>query len=91
MKKQRRCIRITSTRTGKLRAQVEQDVSTDPSNPFIMPRFEVTLGGKKWASLPLPLQEAIYKRAQAYVHHLSKQLIEVRSQRVRALIEEEGV
>jgi hypothetical protein len=77
MSKPKTCIRITGTRTGKLRARVENhtDVSTDQANPFIMPnRFEVTLGGEKWGQLDLQLRGEILTRARNYVNTLDTNL-----------------
>ncbi len=80
MSKQRRCIRITSTRTGKLRARVE--IAPKVGSPEVglgspgIERFEVTLGGERWDSLDIELQEAIILRARRYVDHLIAQLNE---------------
>ena len=54
------CVRMAGTRTGKLRARVEQKGK---------PHFEVTLGGEKWNSNLLTdgLKERILTRARLYV------------------------
>ncbi len=67
------CIRITGTRSGKLRARVEQ-----PHQP----RFEVTLGGDKWDGLDRDLQVQIANHAQGYVHHLMDELSKLRRARI---------
>ncbi len=71
MSKQRRCIRITGTRTGKLRAKVEIE---DPDGLGDR-RFEVTIGGEKWkTTVSKDLQRLIVARAQKYVTHLQNSL-----------------
>ncbi len=80
--KPKRCIRITGTRNGTLRARVEINGAratwfgkreadgsiryADEGNH----RFEVTIGGEKWQHLDRELQEAIILRAQRYTNHL---------------------
>ena len=92
MSNQRRCIRITGTRTGKLRAKVETTIKdafkvvytssgrATRETPYTS-RFEVTLGSAAWGRLNTELQAAIYYRAQAYVNHLSHQLEVLRKAR----------
>ena len=77
MSSERRCIRITGTRTGKLRAKVEiaGKFGPDSSLGYLgTERFEVTIGGTKWGRLPAELQEAILLRARRYTGHLIDQL-----------------
>lgn len=87
--KPERCIRITGTRTGKLRARVEEVrrdafkivyVNGIPTRetPY-RNRFEVTIGGEKWATLGAELRAQIYDRACAYVKHLNNQLASEKS------------
>lgn len=73
MSQERRCIRITGTSTGKLRAKVEitaQEHVGLGHFQFTTNRFEVTIGGAKWQRLDAELQEAIILRAQRYANHL---------------------
>ncbi len=58
-------IRITGTRTGRLRAKVE---------PTEGPSWEVTIGGEKWRDLDADLRERILRRAGFYVAALRTQL-----------------
>lgn len=77
MSKQRRCIRITGTSTGKLRAKVEiaGKFGPDSSLGYLgTERFEVTIGGEKWHTLDLELKVAIRLRAFRYLDHLREQL-----------------
>jgi biotin synthase-like enzyme len=67
-------IRITGTRTGKLRARVEQEIEFGFNAPFVGQRFEVTIGGEKWATLSTELREKIIARAHAYMQKLSDDL-----------------
>ena len=78
------CVRITGTRTGKLRARVDETLHDafkvvmkngvpTRETPF-RSRYEVTVGGDKWANLPEELRSKIYVRACAYVKHLTDQL-----------------
>ena len=82
--KPERCIRITGTRTGKLRARVDEVIRDafkvvtvrgvpTRETPY-RNRFEVTIGGAKWATLDAELQAQIYDRACDYVKHLTSQL-----------------
>ena len=64
--KPKTCIRITGTRSGKLRARVEQKNQ---------PRFEVTIGGEKWSTLDVELRHIIMERARHYVNHLDAQVV----------------
>ncbi len=73
MSQERRCIRITGTSTGKLRAKVEttkQEHVGLGHYEFTTERFEVTIGGTKWQALEPELREAIILRAQRYANHL---------------------
>lgn len=67
MSKPKTCIRITGTRTGKLRARVEQEGEH---------RFEVTVGGEKWDALDSKLKRAIGDRARTYIGCLIDDLVE---------------
>jgi hypothetical protein len=77
MKEPKTCIRITGTRTGKLRARVEYSHGTPH-------HFEVTIGGEKWKTLDRQLRLDILERAARYHYHLKRQL-------VAALAEEEKI
>lgn len=85
MSKQRQCIRITSTRTGKLRARVEIAPKVGSHEVGLgspgIERFEITLGGTRWDGLNIELQAAIYNHAQGYVHHLMDELSRLRTKR----------
>ena len=77
MSTQRRCIRITGTRTGKLRARVETTKQTHIGFGHYQietDRFEVTIGGEKWATLSSEDQIAIFTRARSYVEHLQGEI-----------------
>lgn len=77
MSMQRRCIRITGTRTGKLRARVEIAGRFGPESSLGYlgtERFEVTIGSTKWFTLDRELQDAILVRAGKYTNHLIQQL-----------------
>lgn len=60
------CIRMKGTRTGKMRARVEE-----PGKPA----FEVTVGSHKWQELPEPLRTRLLQRAFAYVRGLHRTLV----------------
>jgi hypothetical protein len=66
MKEPKTCIRITGTRTGKLRARVE---------PAGEDRFEVTIGGEKWKTLDPQLRMDILHRACSYHYALKLELL----------------
>lgn len=78
MSKPKTRIRITGTRTGKLRARVDEEGRR---------RFEITLGGEKWEGLSaemweglsIELRKLILERAAAYVERLKKELKKVTS------------
>jgi hypothetical protein len=73
----KRCIRITGTKTGKLRARVETTVSRHVALGYYVnenKHFEVTIGGQKWTNLPQDLKDDILQRAERYVGHLMRQL-----------------
>ena len=78
--KPKTCIRITGTRTGKLRARVEHyDNPRSESDIFYAhqgpcSRFEVTLGGERWKGLPPELQATIRIRASYYLATLRAEL-----------------
>ena len=85
MKKPKTCIRITGTRSGKLRARVENYVPYTNLEKTIavltseLPRsqstrFEVTIGGEKWKALDRNLRISICERAGWYVANLQSQL-----------------
>ncbi len=84
MSKSRRCIRITGTRTGKLRAKVETTIEdafkvvwTEGKGTREAPYtnyFEVTIGGEKWKRLDKDLQRTICERAQKYIDNVQNQL-----------------
>lgn len=79
MSNERRCIRITGTRTGKLRARVETTHQAHVGLGYyesVNQHFEVTIGGTKWGRLHPELQAAIILRAQRYTGHLIDQLNE---------------
>ena len=61
-------IRITGTRTGKLRARVEEDGEH---------HFEVTIGGEKWKTLKPYLKRKIEVRAHVYLGVLTQELIAI--------------
>jgi hypothetical protein len=82
MRKERRCIRITGTRTGMLRARVET-TSLGARREYIDSQtgqwrsthnhnhhFEVTLGSRKWDYLEDELRAAILEHARRYVASL---------------------
>lgn len=65
-------IRITGTRTGKLRARVEREGE---------PRFEITIGGKRWKENPPEIKfirHRIQERATVYINNLAFELAESR-------------
>lgn len=85
MAKPKTCIRITGTRTNKLRARVENYVpysSMEKAYAVLAgerPRpqtahFEVTIGGEKWDTLELELQKQILARARGYLNRLTNEL-----------------
>ncbi|KKL22449.1 hypothetical protein LCGC14_2435330 [marine sediment metagenome] len=86
MSKPKTCIRITGTRTGKLRARVEHKeiraephINEDGELRLIKKaksRFDVTIGGQKWYGLELQLRLSILCRARDYVNQLDKGLVE---------------
>ena len=73
----RRCIRITGTKTAKLRARVETTTKVHIGLGFWKNRnthFEVTLGGEQWRKLDSELRADILVMAQRYVNHLRCQI-----------------
>ncbi len=73
MSNERRCIRITGTRTGQLRARVETTKRVHVGLGYYQndnQRLEITLGGKRWDHLEDELRTAILKRARTYVANL---------------------
>ncbi len=79
MSKGRRCIRITGTRTGKLRARVETSEQVHIGLGCYRNdnhHHEVTIGSARWGRLPRELQDAIILRARRYTSHLIDQLNE---------------
>jgi len=85
--KPKTCIRITGTRSNKLRARVENYVPYTNSEKSIAvltgerPRrqtthFEVTIGGENWKTLPRELQRDIGVRARTYIGNLIEDLVE---------------
>jgi hypothetical protein len=78
MSKPKTCIRVTGTRSGKLRARVTiaGKFGPDTSLGYLGAQcFNVTIGGQKWYSLGLQLRLSILCRARDYVNSLDKEAV----------------